>query len=168
MSILKILTYPNNRLRTIAKPIIKINQSIQKTINDMFETMYFKNGIGLAATQVNIPLQIIVISNITKSKKPLALINPKIVKKSGNTSIEEKCLSIPSYQALIPRSSAIVVTALNYFGKKITIEATSLLAICIQHEIDHLVGKLLIDYLSDIEKIKIQTQILKNNKNYDC
>ncbi|XBC42212.1 MAG: peptide deformylase [Buchnera aphidicola (Meitanaphis elongallis)] len=159
MSILKILQYPNNQLRIIAKPIKKINRSIKKIIDDMFETMYIKNGIGLAATQVNIPLQIIVVDKISELKKPLALINPKIVKKNGNISIKEGCLSIPNYQAITPRSSDIVVTAINYFGKKITINASSLLAICIQHEIDHLIGKLFIDYLSDSEKNKFESQL---------
>lgn len=155
MSILKILKYPNENLRTIAKPILHINRSIQKIIDNMFETMVFKNGIGLAATQVNIPLQIIVINNVSKLKKPIALINPRIIQTNGNTSIEEGCLSIPNYSMFVPRSSEIVVTALNYFGRKIQIKATKLLSICIQHEIDHLIGKLLIDYLSNIEKQKI-------------
>ncbi|XBC38101.1 MAG: peptide deformylase [Buchnera aphidicola (Floraphis choui)] len=164
MSILEVLKYPNSQLRIIAKPIIKINNSIHKIINNMFETMNFKNGIGLAATQVNIPLQIIVIDNISEIKQPITLINPKIIQSNGNISIEERCLSIPNYQASIPRSSHIVVTALNYFGKKIKIEATSLLAICIQHEMDHLIGKLLIDYLSNVEKRKIRKKILKDIK----
>ncbi|XBC38633.1 MAG: peptide deformylase [Buchnera aphidicola (Melaphis rhois)] len=152
MAVLTILKYPDNRLRTTAQPIKKVNTTIQKIIDNMFETMNFENGIGLAATQVNIPFQIIVINHIPEFEKPFVLINPKIIKKSGNMSIEEGCLSIPNYQALIPRSSDIIVTALNYFGKRVKIKATSLLAICIQHEIDHLIGKLLIDYPSNLNK----------------
>ncbi|XBC44281.1 MAG: peptide deformylase [Buchnera aphidicola (Schlechtendalia peitan)] len=165
MSILKILQYPDSRLRIIAKPIKKITKSIQNIINNMFETMYVKDGIGLAAPQVNIPLQIIVINNILDLKKPITLINPKIINTKGHISIEEGCLSIPNYQAPIPRSSDIVVTALNYFGETIKLKANSLLAICIQHEIDHLIGKLLIDYSSDFKKIKYEKHI-NNFKNY--
>ncbi|XBC41177.1 MAG: peptide deformylase [Buchnera aphidicola (Nurudea yanoniella)] len=161
MSILKILKYPNENLRIIAKPICNINKSIQKIVDNMFETMFYENGIGLAAPQVNIPLQIIVIDNISTLKNPLTLINPKIIKTYGNTSIKEGCLSIPNCQVLIPRSYKIIVTALNYFGKTIKFEATSLLSICIQHEIDHLIGKLLIDYLSDIDKKNIKIFLKK-------
>ncbi|ANF17199.1 peptide deformylase [Buchnera aphidicola (Schlechtendalia chinensis)] len=150
MSILKILKYPDDRLRIVAKPIEKVTKSVQKIVNNMFETMHSEDGIGLAATQVNVHLQIIVINNIPELKNPMTLINPKIVKTSGKISIQEGCLSISNYKALIPRSSDIVVTALNYFGEKIKIQASSLLAICIQHEIDHLIGKLLIDYKKDL------------------
>lgn len=150
MPIIEILKYPDNRLRKIAKPVLKINKKIQKIINNMFETMYNKNGIGLAATQINIPLQIIVISYIHKSNDPLTLINPEIIKISKTIiNTEEGCLSIPNYQRIIPRSSKITITALNRYGQKIKIQASSMLSVCIQHELDHLIGKLIIDYFPD-------------------
>ncbi|AAO27145.1 polypeptide deformylase [Buchnera aphidicola str. Bp (Baizongia pistaciae)] len=160
MSVLKILKYPDDRLRIIAKPISKIDTKIHNIIINMFDTMYYENGIGLAATQVNIPLQIIVIDKIEELNHPLVLINPKITKRSGLTSIQEGCLSIPNYQAEISRSKKITVTALNYFGKRIKLKTSSTLSICIQHEIDHLIGKLLIDYLSNLTNLKL----LKKNK----
>jgi len=147
MSLLKILTYPDKRLRIVANPVTKINKHIKKTINDMFETMYVQEGIGLAATQINIHLQIIVIHDFFL-KKPLTLINPKIKEKSGKIYIEEGCLSIPNIKATVPRSKYIKIKALDYFGNKINIEAHSLLSVCIQHEMDHLIGKLFIDHLS--------------------
>lgn len=164
MSVLKILKYPDDRLRIIAKPIWNVDKKIQTIIKNMFETMYYKNGIGLAATQVNIPLQIIVIDKIDSSlSNPLTLINPKIIKKNGFISTQEGCLSIPNYYAQIPRADKITVSALNYFGKKIEINTSSILSICIQHEIDHLLGKLFIDYLSNLK----QQRIMKKIKKYD-
>lgn len=155
MSLLKILKYPDKRLRIIANPVIKINKYIKRIINDMFDTMYMQEGIGLAATQINIHLQIIVIHDCFL-KKPLTLINPIIKEKRGQINIEEGCLSIPTIKAIVPRSKYIKIEALNYFGKKIEINANSLLSVCIQHEMDHLIGKLFIDYLSKLKKEHIK------------
>ncbi|QCI26460.1 peptide deformylase [Buchnera aphidicola] len=146
MSILKILKYPDKRLRRIAQPVNKINKKIQNIINNMFETMYKHQGIGLAATQVNINLKIIVIDKIHPYNDQLVLINPKIIYTYDTTSTIEGCLSLPGINKKIIRSKIIKIQALNYYGKKITLQAESLLSICIQHEIDHLTGKLLIDY----------------------
>ncbi|BBI01373.1 polypeptide deformylase [Buchnera aphidicola (Nipponaphis monzeni)] len=149
MTILKILQYPDVRLRKVAKPVIQINKYIKKVIHDMFETLHSKNGIGLAATQININLQIIVINNI-QNIQPLVLINPKIKKKIGIARIEEGCLSIPSTKATITRAKKIHICATNYNGINIKLVANSLLSVCIQHEIDHLKGILFIDYLSNL------------------
>ena len=166
MSVLKILEYPDKRLRIIAKPVLEVNKKIQIIIKNMFETMYYKDGIGLAATQVNIPLKIIVINKIDPLIHPLVLINPKIIKQSGTISTQEGCLSIPNYQARITRFNKITVSALNYFGQKIELHINSILSICIQHEIDHLQGKLFIDYLSHLKQQRILKKI-KKQKKYD-
>ncbi|CAL4323137.1 Peptide deformylase [Buchnera aphidicola (Pterocallis alni)] len=142
----KILKYPDQRLRKIAQPVQIINDKIKKIINKMFHTMYQNNGIGLAATQVNIHLRIIVIDIMKEKNNPIVLINPKTIQKFENISMEEGCLSLPGVNKIINRSKNIEVHALNENNQKIKIYATSLLAICIQHEMDHLSGKLLIDY----------------------
>ncbi|WP_343189639.1 peptide deformylase [Buchnera aphidicola] len=147
MKMLKILKYPDKRLRIKAKPVKKINYNIQKIINKMFKIMKKKNGIGLAATQINIHLQIIVIEKLLNINTPMVLINPKIIKKKGKIKFEERCLSIPNKKGIITRSKIIKVSTLNYFGKKYIFQAKSILSICIQHEIDHLIGKLFIDYI---------------------
>ncbi|QFQ32648.1 peptide deformylase [Buchnera aphidicola (Aphis fabae)] len=164
MSVLKILQYPDPRLRLIAKPVNIITKEIKNLAFNMLDTMYTNEGIGLAATQVDIQLQIVVISKENINKEHLILINPKIIEKKGNNSIQEGCLSIPEYRAFIPRSDYIKVKALNLFGKEIEIEANSVLSICIQHEIDHLQGKLFIDYLSLLKQTRIEKKIKKINK----
>ncbi|QCI21773.1 peptide deformylase [Buchnera aphidicola (Hyadaphis tataricae)] len=165
MSLLKILSYPDERLRMIAKPVNDINEKIKTIANNMIETMYQKNGIGLAAVQVNIPLQIIVVKKMENQKNDLILINPEIIKKKGSVSTEEGCLSIPEYRSSVPRSKYITVKTSNIYGKEIEFEATSILSICIQHEIDHLYGKLFIDYLSKFKRQRLRKKIEKmNNK----
>ncbi len=142
MSILKILQYPDKKLRIKTKPIKIFNQKLKNQISNMFETMYYNNGIGLAAIQVNIKKSIIVI-NITKK---IILINPKIINRKGSIRIEEKCLSIPNYKLKIKRSNILKISNFNIKGEKYFIYTKGILSICIQHEIDHLKGKLLIDY----------------------
>ncbi|QCI24001.1 peptide deformylase [Buchnera aphidicola (Macrosiphoniella sanborni)] len=164
MPFLKILYYPDKRLRLVAKPVTNINKTTNEIINNMIDTMNQEDGIGLAATQVNIQLQIIVTNTMKKKENNLVLINPKIIEKEGNISIEEGCLSIPEYRASIPRFNYIKVQALNRDGKKIEIEAKSILSICIQHEIDHLKGKLFIDYLSQFKKDRIEKKFKKLKK----
>ncbi|CAL4325110.1 peptide deformylase [Buchnera aphidicola] len=164
MSCLKILYYPDERLRCVAQPVSQFNQKIYEIVHNMIKIMNQEDGIGLAATQINIPLQIIVIKKLDEKQENLILINPKIVKKHGCTSIEEGCLSIPEYRAFIPRSNYIKVKAMNMKGKKIEIEAESILSICIQHEIDHLIGKLFIDYLSNLKKNRIHKKFMKIQK----
>lgn len=151
MSIFKILKYPDKRLRIIAKSIKKINNDISIIINNMFKTMYFSNGIGLAATQINIHIQLIVIDISENKNKPLVLINPIVLKKSGLIVFEEGCLSIPNQRACIKRYQRIKIQSLDKNGNLFKLKAQDLLSVCIQHEMDHLVGKLFIDYLPKIK-----------------
>ncbi|MFI4819033.1 MAG: peptide deformylase [Enterobacterales bacterium] len=148
MSILKILHYPNINLRKIAKIVNLFDNNIISIINNMFETMYYFNGIGLAATQVNINKRIIVIDILKKKNSKLILINPEIIQVKGITKSNERCLSIPNISGLIQRYKKIKLKAKNYKGKYFKLYACNLLSICIQHEIDHLIGKLFIDYFN--------------------
>lgn len=161
MSVLNVLHYPDERLRTIAKPVEKIDAEIQHIIDDMFETMYDEEGIGLAATQVNIHQRIIVIDVSETRDERLVLINPELLDKSGETGIEEGCLSIPEQHGFVPRAEKVKIRALNYNGESFELEADGLLAICIQHEMDHLVGKLFVDYLSPLKRQRIRQKVEK-------
>ncbi|WP_343154707.1 peptide deformylase [Buchnera aphidicola (Pseudoregma panicola)] len=164
MKTLKILKYPNKKLRYISKPVVKIDKKIQNIIDKMFKTMILENGIGLSAIQVGIPLQIITIIDTENVNKKIIIINPKIIKKKKKILKSEGCLSFPNQQAIVPRYKYLNIKALNYYGKKIKIKAKSLLSICIQHEIDHLSGKLFIDYLSDLKKNIIKKKMKKMYK----
>lgn len=161
MSVLNILHYPDERLRKIAEPVKKVDVEIQCIVNDMFETMYEEEGIGLAATQVNIHQRIIVIDVSEPRTERLVLINPIILETSGETGIEEGCLSVPEQRAFVPRAKWVKIKALDIHGKEFELEADDLLAICIQHEIDHLNGKLFIDYLSTLKRQRIRQKIEK-------
>lgn len=164
MSVLQILHFPDERLRTIAKPVKEVTPAIQRIVDDMFETMYAEEGIGLAATQVDIHQRIIVIDVSEERDQRLVLINPELLEKSGETGIEEGCLSIPDQRALIPRAEKVKVRALDREGKSFELEADDLLAICIQHEMDHLVGKLFVDYLSPLKRQRIRQKLEKMAK----
>ena len=164
MSILEVLKYPDDRLRTKAKPIEKVDDAIRQIIDDMFETMYHDEGIGLAATQVNIHQQIITIDIEGDKQDQVVLINPEVLASSGETGIEEGCLSIPGCRGLVPRKETITVKALDRNGKAFTLEANELLAICIQHEIDHLNGVLFVDYLSPLKKQRIKQKMEKQQR----
>ncbi|WWP01070.1 MAG: peptide deformylase [Candidatus Dasytiphilus stammeri] len=166
MTVMKLLNYPDNRLREIALPVKKVDQTIQKIVDNMLETMYERDGIGLAATQVNLHQQIIVIDVSTLRNEPLILINPEFLEKKGSISIEEGCLSIPQQRAFIPRSKSVKIMALDLKNNTFTIEAHNLMAVCIQHEMDHLVGKLFIDYLSPIKRHLIRQRLEKWEKKY--
>ncbi|WP_348666390.1 peptide deformylase [Arsenophonus symbiont of Ornithomya chloropus] len=172
MSILNILYYPDERLRNIATTVKKIDSNIQHIVNDMFETMYEKKGIGLAATQVNINKRIIVIDISTSFSEKLTLINPVILEKSGSIKSQEGCLSIPEQHAFISRYKYIKIKAFNINGKEFELKNDSLLSICIQHEIDHLNGKLFIDYLSALKRQRILKKLNKlkriKEKNRNC
>jgi peptide deformylase len=164
MAILDILHYPDARLRTRAKPVQQVNQRIKTIVDNMFETMYDAPGIGLAATQVNIHQQIVAIDISEEKNKPLCLINPKIIKKEGQKLCEEGCLSVPKYFAEIKRAEKITVIALDRQGKKFELEADELLAVCIQHELDHLKGKLFVDYLSSLKQQRVRMKMKKLTK----
>ena len=166
MPLKNIITVPDPLLKSISKPVDKINDEIKILINDMFETMYNAPGVGLAAVQIGIPLRVVVV-DISKEdeKKPHFFINPNIVWRSDKTSTyEEGCLSIPNQFAEIERPESCKVEYLDLNNKKKEIVASGLLSTCIQHEIDHLNGVLFIDYLSKLKKNMIIKKVTKNNK----
>jgi peptide deformylase len=161
MSLLTILRYPDKRLRTKASPVEVIDERIHNILDDMLETMYEAPGIGLAATQVNIHQQIVVIDISEEKNDPLILINPVITHKEGEEVSEEGCLSVPAYYAEVQRADSVTVKALNREGKEFELNADGLLAVCIQHELDHLKGKLFVDYLSPLKQQRLQKKLLK-------
>lgn len=161
MALLEILHFPDQRLRTKAIPVEQVDKEIQQIVEDMFETMYDAPGIGLAATQVNIHQQIVVIDISEQKDQPLCLINPKIVQSEGVKKSEEGCLSVPAYYADVQRAEMITVEALDQQGEAFELQANELLAVCIQHELDHLQGKLFIDYLSPLKRQRLQKKIEK-------
>ncbi|NIF24653.1 peptide deformylase [Candidatus Pantoea multigeneris] len=161
MSVLQVLHFPDERLRKIAAPVKEVNAEVQRIVDDMFETMYAEEGIGLAATQVDIHRRIIVIDVSENREDRLVLINPELLETSGETGIEEGCLSIPEQRAFVPRAEKVKIRALDREGNTYEREADGLLAICIQHEIDHLDGKLFIDYLSPLKRQRIKQKLEK-------
>ncbi len=166
MAIKKILVEPNKLLRQVSQPVAEVDKQIQKIMDDMLETMYSANGIGLAAIQIGVPKNLIVIDLLTKEKKknPMFFVNPKIIKKSSKMSkYEEGCLSIPNLFAEVQRPSECEIEYLDYEGNKTSLKATGLLATCIQHEMDHLKGILFIDYLSKLKRDIILKKLSKQN-----
>ena len=161
MAILDVLRFPDERLRTVAAPVETITPELQQIVDDMFDTMYAEEGIGLAATQVDIHQRIRVIDVSDDREDPLVLINPEVIAQSGSTGIEEGCLSVPGSRALVPRAEWIKIRALDRNGQPFELEADDLLAICIQHEMDHLVGKLFVDYLSPLKRQRIRQKLEK-------
>lgn len=164
MAFLEILHFPDPRLRKKANPVDEVNEQVRQTVKDMFETMYEAPGIGLAATQVNIQQQIIVMDVSDDKSVPLCLINPQIITKDGEEEMQEGCLSVPGIFENVQRAENITVRALDQQGLEFTLEADGLLAVCIQHEIDHLDGKLFVDYLSPLKKQRIKKKMLKLKK----
>ena len=162
--ILPILEYPDKRLRTVAKPVEKINDTINKLIKDMFDTMYNAPGIGLAATQVNSHQRIIVVDVSENQNEPISLINPEIIYKSGEIESEEGCLSVPSYYENVKRASNIRIKSIDKNGNSIQTNASGVLAICIQHEIDHLDGILFVDHLSKLKQKRLKKKAQKKSK----
>ena len=164
--ILDILKYPDNRLRTVAKLVEIVNTEIKQQVKDMFETMYDAPGIGLAATQVNFHQRIIVIDVSDECNQPLCLINPEIIEKNGEIEWEEGCLSVPNYYESIKRANEIKVSALNQEGQTFKINANEVLAVCIQHEMDHLNGILFVDHLSKLKQKRLQKKAQKQTKKF--
>ena len=182
--ILSVLTFPDKRLRIKAKVVKSVDKSIQTLVSNMFETMYVKNGIGLAATQVDVHQQVIVIdvpsfedyqalqeqrdegaisdSQNNDQNNPLCFINPTIVDYHGQVESKEGCLSVPGFQANVTRCQSITVKALNEKGEAFELCADGLLAICIQHEIDHLRGKLFVDYLSKLKQCRLKKKLARD------
>jgi len=154
--ILNILKYPDKRLRTIAKPVFSVDETIKHQVKDMFETMYEAPGIGLAATQVNFHQRIIVIDISDQCNEPICLINPEVIEKSGEIQCEEGCLSVPDYYENVIRANDIKVQAINQHGETFELEASEMLSVCIQHEIDHLDGILFVDHLSKLKQKRLK------------
>ena len=164
MTILNILKYPDQRLYTIANEVKVVNSKIKKLIYDMAETMYSAPGIGLAATQVDVHQRIIVIDISEDKNNLLVLINPRLLEKRGEETNQEGCLSVPEVFEKVKRAEWIKVSALDENGKKFELEAEGLLAVCIQHEVDHLLGKVFVDYLSNLKKNRIKKKLIKLSK----
>ena len=161
MALLDILCFPDARLRTKAVPVAEVTDGIREFIDDMLETMYDAPGIGLAATQVNVHQQIIVVDVSEEKNQPYCFINPVITKLEGEEICQEGCLSVPEYFADVQRAEKIKVKALDRDGKEFELEAEGLLAVCIQHEMDHLNGKLFVDYLSPLKQQRLRKKFEK-------
>ncbi len=164
MARLAILEYPDPRLRIRAEPVTKFDTELQKLVADMFETMYAAPGIGLAATQVNVHKRILVCDVGTEGKQPYCLINPEIVHAEGQTNAEEGCLSVPEFYDYIDRAALIRVKAFDPQGQQFEFQAEGLLAVCVQHEMDHLEGKLFVDYLSELKRERLRKKASKKAK----
>jgi peptide deformylase len=164
MAILNILHFPDPRLRNKAKPVANVDNALRKLVDDMFETMYAAPGIGLAATQVNVAQRLVVIDVTAEKNQPLCFINPEILDKSGEEEMEEGCLSVPGYYDVVRRAERVRVRALDRNGHAFEIDTDGLLAVCIQHEIDHLDGKLFVDYLSELKRQRLRKKIEKQTE----
>ena len=164
MAILPILNYPDPRLHTVAKPVAEVDAGIRRLIDDMAETMYAAPGIGLAATQVDVHQQVIVM-DISEDRSDLRVfINPRIVASEGAQDYEEGCLSVPGIYETVTRAGKITVEALGRDGQPFMLEAEGLLAVCIQHEMDHLRGKVFVEYLSPLKQTRIKNKLLKRQR----
>ncbi|WP_310448201.1 peptide deformylase [Thiobacillus sp.] len=166
MAKLEILHYPDARLHTIAKPVAAVDARIRKLVDDMAETMYAAPGIGLAATQVNVHERVVVIDISETHDDLLVLINPEIIAQSGTEESEEGCLSVPGIYDRVKRAERVTVRALDRAGKPFELEADGLLAVCIQHEMDHLVGKVFVEYLSGLKRNRIKAKLQKQAREH--
>ena len=164
MAILKILQYPDERLHKVADEVKVVTDITRNTIKNMAETMYAAPGIGLAATQVDIHQRIIVVDASELNNNLLAFINPVITSRSGESDCEEGCLSVPGIYEKVRRAERITVKALNAKGESFTLEASGLLAVCIQHEMDHLLGKVFVEYLSPLKQTRIRAKLKKRQR----
>ncbi|MBL8515873.1 MAG: peptide deformylase [Betaproteobacteria bacterium] len=164
MALLPILTYPDPRLHTVAMPVAVVDDRIRRLIDDMAETMYAAPGIGLAATQVNVHERVIVIDITEDRSQLLAFVNPEIVAAEGFEVTEEGCLSVPGIYDKVERAATVKVRALGRNGDSFTLDADGLLAVCIQHEMDHLKGKVFVEYLSQLKQNRIKTKLKKRER----
>jgi peptide deformylase len=164
LSVLTILEFPDERLRKKAVAVQVVDGKIKKLVDDMLETMYLAKGVGLAATQVNVHQRIVVIDVSEEKDNPLCLINPEIIAKDGVEESEEGCLSVPGFFETVKRAERIKVKALDKEGKPFEFEANDLLAVCVQHELDHLEGKLFVDYISSLKRQRIKKKLEKIHK----
>jgi peptide deformylase len=164
MALLTILEFPDKRLRKKALPVDTVDDSIRRLIDDMLETMYIAPGIGLAATQVNVQKRVVVIDISEEKNAPLCLINPEIIEKTGTEEMDEGCLSVPGVFEKVTRAEKVKVKALDRNGQPFELETDGLLAVCIQHEIDHLEGKLFVDYLSPLKRHRARKKLEKDRR----
>jgi len=161
MAILKILQYPDERLHKVAKPVKHVNEATRRLVLDMAETMYSAPGVGLAATQVDVHERIIVVDVSETHDQLKVFINPEIIASSGEQECEEGCLSVPGIYETVQRDAKVTVRALNEKGDPFTLEAEGLLAVCVQHEMDHLLGKVFVEYLSQLKQTRIRAKLKK-------
>ena len=162
MAQLQILRYPDPRLHTVAKPVAQVDARIRQLVDDMLESMYAADGVGLAATQVDVHERVIVIDTSEARDDPRVLINPELLSRSAEmTLVDEGCLSVPTIYDKVPRHAKVTVRALDRDGALQEFEAEGLLSICVQHEMDHLVGKVFVEYLSQLKRDRIKTKMLK-------
>lgn len=164
MAILKILCFPDERLHTVAKRVVEVNELTRRLVDDMAETMYAAPGIGLAATQVDVHQQVVVIDVSEERNQLLVLINPEIITSKGAAEHEEGCLSVPGIYDTVTRAERVSVRALDREGKPFTLDAEGLLAVCIQHEMDHLKGKVFVEYLSKLKQTRIKKKLKKHQR----
>ena len=164
MSRLTILEFPDPRLRRVAKPVDEVTENERRLATDMLETMYEARGIGLAATQVNQGVRVVVMDLSEDKSEPRVFINPEIIERDGSQNCEEGCLSVPGIYAEVKRAERVKVRALDRDGNPFELEADGLLAVCIQHEIDHLDGKLFVDYLSSLKRQRIKKKLEKQRR----
>ena len=165
MSKLAILRYPDPRLHTVAKPVTQVDDRIRQLVDDMLETMYAADGVGLAATQVDVHERVIVIDTSDTRTDPHVLINPELIAQSEEMSLaDEGCLSVPAIYDKVPRHERVSVRALNRAGETYEFEAEGLLSVCVQHEMDHLMGKVFVEYLSTLKRDRIKNKMLKKTR----
>jgi peptide deformylase len=165
MSLLSILRYPDPRLNQVAKPVTEVDARVRQLVDDMLETMYTNDGVGLAATQVNVHERVIVIDTSEQHDAPRVLINPELVARSEEMVLgEEGCLSVPAIYDKVPRHARVTVRALGRDGQSFQFDAEGLEAVCVQHEMDHLVGKVFVEYLSPLKRERIRTKMLKKSR----
>lgn len=164
MARLPILEYPDPRLRIRAEPVTKVDAEVRQLVADLFETMYAAPGVGLAATQVNVHKRILVCDVSADGNEPYCLINPEIVSAEGKTNAEEGCLSVPEFYDYVDRAAKVKVRALDRDGKAFELEAEGLLGVCIQHEMDHLKGKVFVDYLSPLKRELVKKKLAKQKR----
>ena len=161
MAILKILQYPDDRLHRVAKKVTQVNETTRKLVRNMAETMYAAPGVGLAATQVDVHERIIVVDISEAHDQLMVFINPEIIASSGVSDCEEGCLSVPGIYDTVSRAKQITVSALNEKGDIFTLDAEGLLSVCIQHEMDHLIGRVFVEYLSQLKQTRIRAKLKK-------
>lgn len=164
MAKLTILEFPDPRLRTVAKPVERVDDDLRRLIDDMFETMYAAPGIGLAATQVDVHQRLLVLDVSEEKNRPMVFINPEIVASEGTEVCQEGCLSVPGIFADVKRAAQVTVRALDRDGRPFEVTADGLLAVCIQHEMDHLAGKLFVDYLSPLKREMVRKKLAKQRR----